>query len=512
MQDVQTLLVTAQRRGPSSRQAMRDLARIAKVDPEAAAAAERLGIDLPIDVFTTDLSVREAAGAIRGIKGGAATDDFLKSVEAAQGKATEAMATLDNNTSIADVSENVMSSLRQTQEGLKASASELYNAVDAKVPKSTPVETPSTAAILSGTMEDLGGMSRMSPQEQMLVKAITNPDEPLTYAGLVRLKQDVGRALERGQGPYADVNQGTLKRLYGGLADDQISAVESIGGSDLRKGLEAANNLTAQRKDLEKSIVGAFGKDLEGSIASKLRNSVTQASKGDLGNMNRILNVIPPELQREAVAAAIGDLAKVRTGSNPGAFSFEGFAKTYQGMRSNPPVYNKIVGVLGKDGHALMEDLYRVSAAVSRARAAIPMTGKANQIMQSGALGAEGIIARVLNSTGGKTAVRATTTGAFGVMGGVPAAIAADSVGAALTMGRPDRVQAAGKLLASDEFKQIAIEAATKPAISPATRRKVLASQAMRNFAKAAKIDNPETWLNAVISGNITMSQSETQE
>jgi hypothetical protein len=73
-------------------------------------------------------------------------------------------------------------------------------------------------------------------------------------------------------------------------------------------------------------------------------------------------------------------------------------------------------------------------------------------------------------------------------------------------------VQAAGKLLASDEFKQLAIEAATKPAISPATRRKVLSSQSLRNFTKTAKIDNPEAWLNAVISGSIITSQSEGQE
>lgn len=504
MEDVQNLMVRAQGRGKTSRDAMRELARQAKVNPETAAAAERLGIDLPVDVYSESIAIQEAAGAIRGIKTGEAAADFLESVKTAQGRADEIMSRLDGGTSISDVSENVMASLRGTQATLKSSATELYQAVDAKVPKATPVQASRTSAILSETMSDLGGLSRMTPQEQTLVKAITNAEEPLTYAGLVRLKQDIGRALERGQGPYADVNQATLKRLYGGLAEDQIETVRAIGGDDLVKGLENANNLTAQRKDLEKAIVGAFGKDLEGSIATKLRTSVAQGAKGDIGGLNRILNVIPPELRKEAVASAISDLASKTRGAERGPFSFEQFANVYQGLRAQPPVYSKVVDVLGKDGHALMEDLYRVSVAVSRARAAIPMTGKANQITQSGALGAEGLISRVLGSTAGRTAVRAGTTGAFGMAGGVPGAIAADAVGAALTKGKPDRIQAAGKLLSSDQFRKLAIEAATMPAVSERSQRAVLASPEFRRFSKTASIDNPEAWLKAAIAGNIT--------
>jgi hypothetical protein len=509
MQDVQSLLSRAQKGGRGSRSAIRELARQAKINPETAAAAERLGIDLPADVFSDSIAVQEVAGAIRGVKTGEAAAEFLEGIKAAQGKATEAFAALDNGNSIAEVSEGVLSNLRGTQRTLKESASELYEAIDAKVPKSTPVETNATASILSQTLEELGGMSRMTPQERALTTAITNPEEPLTYAGLVRMKQDIGRALERGQGPYADVNQATLKRLYGGLAEDQLAAVESLGGADLRKGLEAANSLTAQRKELEKSIVGAFGKDLEGSIATKLTTAVKQASKGDLGNLNRMLNVIPKELQRETVATAISDIATTKRGSAPGMFSFEEYAKTYQGLRSNPPVYNRIVEVMGPDGHALMEDLYRVSAAVSRAKAAIPMTGKANQITQSGALGAEGLISRVMNTTTGRTAARASTTAAGGLAGGIPGAIAADAVGAALTMGKKDAVQAAGKLLSSDEFKRLAVEAATKTAVSETAKRGVLMSPSFRRFMRVTAIENPEAWLNAAILGNAAMKEGE---
>lgn len=507
MQDVQSLLVQAQGRGKTSRQAIGELAKQAKINPETAAAAERLGIDLPIDVFSDSIAVREAAGAIRGIKTGEAAADFFQSVEGAQGRASSIMSELDGGTSLAVVSENVLQSLRGTQATLKSSATDIYQSIDAKIPKATPIQASRTAAVLSETMSDLGGMSRMTSQEQTLVKALTNPDEPLTYAGLVRLKQDIGKALERGQGPYADVNQAMLKRLYGGLSDDQIAAVEAVGGADLRKGLEVANNLTAQRKDLEKSIVNAFGKDLEGSIATKLTAAVNAGTKGDVSGLNRLLGVIPPELQKEAVASAIGEIAKTKTGSAPGQFSFEGFAKTYQGLRGNPPVYKRVVDVLGKDGHAIMEDLYRVSSAVAKAKAAIPMTGKANQITQSGPLAAEGLIARIMNTTAGKTAVRAGTTGAFGIAGGVPGAIAADAVGAALTKGRPDRIQAAGKLLSSEQFKRLAIEAATMPEASPATRRAVLNSPAFRQFAKVAGIDDPKVWLDAALLGTIATSQ-----
>lgn len=501
--DVQTLLRQAQKRGGTSRQAIRKLAAIAKVDPDAAAAAERLGIDLPADVFSTNTAVIETAGAIRGVKAGEAANEFLDGVRTAQTKADAAMATLDGGASIADVSETVLGSLRGTQSALKSQADELYGAIDAKVPKSAPVETNATAAVLSQTMDDLGGVSRMTAQEKTLVTALTNADEPLTYAGMVRLKQDIGRALERGQGPYADVNQATLKRLYGALAEDQVAAVKTIGGDDLAASLQAANGLVSQRKALEESIVGAFGRDMEGSIATKLRTAVTSASKGDLGNLNRILNVIPPELHKQAVATAIGDLATTTRGSAPGQFSFEGFSKTYQGLRANPPVYKRIAEAVGPEGHALMEDLYRVSTAVSRAKAAIPMTGKANQILDTGALRADGLIGSVMNTTVGKTAVRATTTGAFGAVGGLPAAIAADSVGAALTMGRKDRVAAAGRLLSSEPFKAMAIEIATKPAVAAKTRNSVLNSPAFQSFVKASGIKDPQAWLAVAVAGGM---------
>ena len=70
-----------------------------------------------------------------------------------------------------------------------------------------------------------------------------------------------------------------------------------------------ANQTTAKQKALEKRIVTFFGKDGEGSLAGKLRTAITSGTKGDIAGLNRLLKVIPKELQREAMATAINALS-----------------------------------------------------------------------------------------------------------------------------------------------------------------------------------------------------------
>ena len=450
-----TLLQQASKGGRGSQAAIEKLAKEARTNPEAAAAAARLGINLPPDVLSDNPLLKNAAAMTRDLKASDAAGQFETVVINASNAADEAMAAIDGSPDLAAVSERVLSSLTATQTALKNGAKGLYDDVDAQVPKSTLASGNNTVILLNNLTDELGGLDNLSSNERLLFDKLTNPDTPLTYAALIRLKQDIGRGLERGQGPYGDVNQGALKRIYGALAEDQLLTVEQIGGPELRSQLRLANQTTAKQKAFEKRIVSAFGKDLEGSIASKLRQSITAGTRGDIAGLNRILKTIPQELQREAIATAINSLS-LPGGATDLPFGFAEFAKTIKGLKKNKPVYNKIVSVLGPDSDQFLNDLLTVSQRITEARGRVSQTGKANQALILEGLTAENIARRIMDSTMGRRVVRGAAAGGGVVSGGPAGGMAADVItDVLLSSGKTDRVSAAGNLLNSSAFKSL---------------------------------------------------------
>ena len=450
-----TLLKEASKGGRGSQAAIEKLAMEAKTNPEAAAAAARLGIDLPPDVLSDNPLLKNAAAMTRDLKASEAAGQFETIVINASNAADEAMATINASPDLSTISERVLSSLTATQAALKKGASDLYKLVDDQVPKSSLARPNNTVRLLNNLSEELGGIDNLSSNEKLLFDKLTNPDTPLTYAALVRLKQDIGRGLERGQGPYGDVNQGALKRIYGALSEDQLLTVEQIGGPELRSQLRLANQTTAKQKAFEKRIVNAFGKDLEGSIASKLRQAITAGTKGDIAGLNRILKTIPKELQREAIATAINSLS-LPGGATDLPFGFAQYAKTIKGLKKEKAIYNKIISVLGPESDQFLTDLLNVSQRITEARGRVSQTGKANQAMILEGLTAENIAMRLWNSSIGRRVVRGAAAGSGVVSGGPAGGAAADLItDVLLSSGKTDRVAAAGNLLNSSAFKSL---------------------------------------------------------
>ena len=450
-----TLLKEASKGGRGSQAAIEKLAMEAKTNPEAAAAAARLGIDLPPDVLSDNPLLKNAAAMTRDLKASEAAGQFETIVINASNAADEAMATINASPDLSTISERVLSSLTATQAALKKGASDLYKLVDEQVPKSVLATPNKTTRLLSDLTDELGGLDNLSSNERLLFDKLTNPDTPLTYAALVRLKQDIGRGLERGQGPYGDVNQSALKRIYGALSEDQLFTVEQIGGSELRSQLRLANQTTAKQKAFEKRIVNAFGKDLEGSIASKLRQAITSGAKGDIAGLNRILKTIPKDLQREAIATAINALS-LPGGATDLPFGFAQYAKIIKGLKKEKAIYNKIISVLGPESDQFLTDLLNVSQRITEARGRVSQTGKANQAMILEGLTAENIAMRLWNSSIGRRVVRGAAAGSGVVSGGPAGGAAADLItDVLLSSGKTDRVAAAGNLLNSAAFKSL---------------------------------------------------------
>jgi len=506
--DFQQIMRKAAVGGAGSQAAKEKLALLAKANPEARAAADRLGIDMPPDVWADHQQLRAAVGLARSQIGSKAQEDWTLSLGRAVDKADTAIEAIDGSPDLSAISADILNNLQRTRDVLKKEATSLYARVDAKIPNSTLIDPLNSVKLLNERINDLGGAGALKGKEKELFDIVTNPDIPLTYAALVTLKQDVGRALQGRGGPYTDVNDAVLRRVYGALAEDQLAAAAKIGGDELRQTLRLANQTTAKQIALQKRITGAFGSELDGSIATAIRGSITSGRRGDIAGLNRVLKTIPQDLQREAMASAISALSRSRralagslgqTGENINApFSFAEYSKLYRDLRQNSVVYGKISEILGPDGQKVLRDLYEVSKYVNDASTKIVGTGASNQALLA-ELNAQGPIAAAMNSTLGRRTTQAAA-GAVGAAVGSPligAGVGA-IVGVLTDVGKRNGAVAMGDMFASDAFKKLVAEAATGT-VSKVTQNKLIADPKFRKWATIVGVPDVNAWVQGAI-------------
>jgi hypothetical protein len=497
-EEVGDLVRKASGSGPGSAAAKAKLADIAQVNPDARAAAERLGMDLPFDVFSDNPQVRAAVGLTRSVAGGEAEAAWVNTVRNAITKADDVVqqfdaAFIEGRPAPGATSQRILDSLKGTQAQLAKDASAIYQRVDETIPKTSTVQFPRLTQTLDEVLAEVGEKG-LTAQEKKLYELATDPNA--TYGRLLREKNLIGQAVAGKESPYGNMDAASLKRLYAALAEDQLANVGTIGGDALRQELRAANLLTAKKKALENRIVSAFGKEIDGSVATLMQSAIKSASKGDAAQFNKLMKVVPPELRKETIATALASVSSSARAGQEGAFGFAEFAKTYRGLRANPPVYKQVIEVLGKDADPVLRDLFEISRRITDARAQVLTTGKANQALVE-ALKAEGLVGKVMQST---MAQRAVTGAASVIPGG---GFVAPDIVQFMSKGNADAVKAAGKLFASDDFQKLAIEAATKAEPSTASLRRTAMSKAFGDFAKAAKLpqslDARVQWLQSAV-------------
>lgn len=505
-----TLINKASGTGGAAKNAQIKLAEQAQINPEAKAAAERLGIDVPADVFSDNPQVRAAVGLTRSLAGSEAEAGFRTAVTNAVDQADNIMREFDAQFvegAIAPgvVSQRVKDSLTTTRADLNKQASEIYKRVDAAVPKQTPVQLDNLFNTLTDIAGEVGQEGMTAPEKKLLSLFQTGEagGGDITYGRLIREKNLIGKALKRQESPYGSMDEATLKRLYAALASDQLDNVSRVAGEEVRRDLRAANLIYAKERALGDRIVNAFGTDLEGGIANKMRSAITSGAKGEAGDFARLLKTVPDDLRKEVVATALASVTRSARGAEKGSFGFSEFADIYPKLRANPQVYKQIVETLGPKASDTLRDLYQVSKRITEARANVLTTGKANQALVE-SLNAEGIIARVMGSTAGKRAVG-------GAMGFIPGAgLVMPEIMEAMSRGNPDAIRAAGKMFSSPEFQGLLNDVATKGDASDRVINQVSLSKPFRSFIATIglKGDKAKDYLKTVVKSAPATSAS----
>jgi hypothetical protein len=426
--------------------------------------------------------VRAAIGLTRSLAGSEAEAGFRTSVSNAVDQADNIMREFDAQFvegAIAPgvVSQRVKDSLTTTRKELNDQAGEIYKRVDAAVPKQTPVQLDNLFTTLTDIAGEVGQEGMTAPEKKLLALFQTGEagGGDITYGRLIREKNLIGKALKRQESPYGSMDEATLKRLYAALASDQLDNVSRVAGEEVRRELRGANLIYAKERALGDRIVNAFGTDLEGGIANKMRSAITSGAKGEAGDFARLMKTVPDDLRKEVVATALASVTRSTRGAEKGGFGFSEFADIYPKLRANPQVYKEIVQALGPKASDTLRDLYQVSKRITEARANVLTTGKANQALVE-SLNAEGIIARIMDSTLAKRAVG-------GAMGLVPGAgLLTPEVMDAMSKGSPDAIRAAGKMFSSPEFQGLLNDVATKGDAPDRAINKVSMSKPFRDF------------------------------
>ena len=211
------------RAASGNKKAIAQLAEAAKVNPAAAAAAARLNIDLPPDVLSDNPQIVEAAGLTRSMAGTETSASWRETLRAASEAAETAMDELGGSRDLADISETVRLNITNARDKFQRLANQLHTEVNKKIPKSTLVPANNSVILMNDLINELGGPTKLSAKERKIFNDLTNPDVPMTYGALLRLKQDIGSSLGRmASGPYSDVNQAALERIYKALVNDQL--------------------------------------------------------------------------------------------------------------------------------------------------------------------------------------------------------------------------------------------------------------------------------------------------
>jgi len=484
------LIRVASSGGRGSQAAAEAIAQAARINPEAAAAARRLGIDVPADVLSDDTQLKSAAGLSRSLAGSEAEATFRDTVVLASQRADEIMKELDAGPDISSLAERVKTDVLQTRGALEKAAGDLYKEVDQIVPASSLVDPTNSVILINKILEEVGGMGALTGKEKALFDKLTDPDTPLTFAALKKFRSSIGKAINKGEGEYADMDTGTAKRIYAALSEDYLNTAQRVGGDEARSTLRLANQTTAKQKALEKRLTSFFGKDGEGSIAPKLLTAINSGKKGDIASLNRTLKIIPQDLQREAVATAIGSITSSTAVGFGGPFDFAKFSQVYDGLKKNGAVFNRVMKILGPETAKTMDDLNELSKRITQARGAVLGTGKSNQALVQ-AMTADGLIKSVLSTVMGNRIVR----GVAGQAAGGPAGgMAADTIGEIL-LRKTDKqkIQSAGDFLNSAAFKSLAIDA------SQPNMDVVVKSPAYKRFANAVGITDPRNWLQTAL-------------
>jgi hypothetical protein len=494
-------------RGPGASKARAELAELAKIDPEAQAAADRLGIELPVDVLGENAQLQRLTGLDRAQIGSDVETAWRKTYDAAAERAYTVMDELEAVKDISGLSKNVFDKLETANKGLEVQADDLRKQVNESIDVSGRVDATAIRTYLQDQIQKLGGgkegLAGLSSEEKKLW-AMVSKGNP-TYEALDSKRAEIGRAMTKNAGPWVDSSERRIKDIYAKLADDQMGFIESSAGKEVADKQRAANTLFKQMYDGRTQMQEIFGRNLSKDLGPLITTAITQGGKGGVEAINKLLTNIPENMRGTVLTSGLFSTA---TGAN-GRFSFTNFANTYSKLREQGQVFNQFAKAIGPEGVNLLNDFNAISRRIADAEANISKTGASTQL---NALNAENLLLKIVKGLGSAGAAAGATSmlGADLLMTAGTVIAAAGGPALAQKFVGKTNAEKLHALMKSDDFRELAVSAATGEGVERNINR-LANSKQFRDYAKLVGIDMKDArdWLNSAISKGATIAGTE---
>nr|WP_260466695.1 hypothetical protein [Atlantibacter subterranea] len=340
-------------------------------------------------------------------------------------------------------------------DALTSQSDAIYSEISRAVPARTQVEASNTIDLLRNKAADLGGLENLSQAERTVLsrmsgKTVVNADgtktvTPPTFALLDNTRKQIGAALSKGEGPFKDQTSSELKRLYSAITDDQAAVVAANG---MGEKWDIAKGLVAQRKQLEDHMVTALGKDLSGTLSTRLSPAIQNLRKGNVTQFNQLIAATPPHMRQEVVASALNDAFTLGSRKEQ-QMNIPGFVDWYSGAQRNGALA-AVTKHLPDDATKRLRDLYTVANGIRTAKTSEISTGRIQSLLDQ--FDKEGGMVSKIYDIGKKAAAAEGISTPVGLPGVGTASVIASTIAGNKTA----RTVAADQLIASNQFRNAA--------------------------------------------------------
>lgn len=284
---------------------------------QVAAAADRVGVDLPRAV-TSDSMVVQQAGKIASNVPGAGIP-LRRASEKAIGQMGEAMTearagygSSDAATAGQAIKEGVTDAIKTGP--IKQKVDQLYTGVDNLV-------NPTVTGQLSNTQQVADAISaRRTMSALPTSKNVAELDEALsrgglTYDGVKGLRSYFGEMLNGGKEIPQGLSHSEVKQIYGALSKDLRLTIARAGGPDAISAYDKAEKAASRWANVREDLQRVLNVQSEEGIFARVLQAASSKSTADVKLLGRVRGAVGPDKWNEVASALIERLGRAPDGS-----------------------------------------------------------------------------------------------------------------------------------------------------------------------------------------------------
>ena len=329
-------------------------------DVKIVESAQRLGVDLNPEHYSTNTAFQDVARALKSQPGSTLQKQEVAALDAVARQADDLVVTNNGFLDKSQFNIEIGTQINSTIDDLAAAANTAYAEVNSQIPRQAKVDTALIREFIERKLADFGGdKSQLSKVEKQLLALTRNTKggEPInpTYATLDNIRRNVGEGFNKRSGPFKNGTDANLREVYGILSDVQNGVARAYGVGDLYAG---ARGLVVTRKAIEDQAVQLFGRNASGSLVPKIRGSATGLVSGDVSKFNQLINALPENRRAEAAATVLAEIFS--GGSRRGGELGTGFVASFAALNRNKAAKDLIFSHLPAEARKRFDDIGRV--------------------------------------------------------------------------------------------------------------------------------------------------------